>query len=179
MTTTAVHPDAPTAVNEGLAGELLARRRKKLPALTAALALAVAVAGGLIGGVEAQKHWGASSSATAARRGGFPGGFAGFAGRGGGAPGGGAGAGGLAGFGAAGAGGTNGTVTLIKGSNLYVTDASGNTVIVKTTAGSTVKKSVSGTIKSVHPGDSVAVTGTQNNDGSYSARTITIGGGNG
>ncbi|MDX6426686.1 MAG: hypothetical protein QOD52_2091, partial [Gaiellaceae bacterium] len=32
MTTTAVHPDAPTSVNEGLAAELLARRRKKLPA---------------------------------------------------------------------------------------------------------------------------------------------------
>ncbi|MFL5964876.1 MAG: hypothetical protein ACJ757_18550 [Gaiellaceae bacterium] len=170
MTTTAVHPDAPTAVNEGLAAELLARRRKKLPALTAALALAVAIALGLIGGVEAQKHWGASSSATAAR----PAGFAGFAGRGGGA-----GAGGFAGLGGAGASGTNGTVTLIKGSTLYVTDASGNTVLVKTTAGSTVKQTVSGTIKSAHPGDSVAVTGTQNKDGSYSASTITIGGGNG
>jgi hypothetical protein len=172
MTTTAVHSDAPTAVNEGLAAELLARRRKKLPALTAALALAVAVAGGLIGGVEAQKHWGASSSATAARSGLT--GFAGFAGRGGGGLA--AGAGGLAG---AGGSGTSGTVTLIKGSNLYVTDASGNTVIVKTTAGSTVKKTVSGTIKSVHPGDSVAVTGTQNADGSYSASGITIGGSNG
>jgi hypothetical protein len=170
MTTTAVHSDAPTAVNEGLAAELLARRRKKLPALTAALALAVAVAGGLIGGVEAQKHWGASSSATAAR----PAGFAGFAGRGGGGLGGGAG-----GFAGAGGSGTSGTVTLIKGSNLYVTDASGNTVIVKTTAGSTVKQTVSGTIKSVHPGDSVTVTGTQNADGSYSASGITIGGSNG
>ena len=173
MSTTAVHSDAPTAVNEGLAAELLARRRKKLPALTAALALAVAIALGLIGGVEAQKHWGASSSAAATGR---PAGFAGFAGRGGGAPGGG---GGFAGLGGAAGGGTNGTVTLIKGSTLYVTDASGNTVQVKTTAGSTVKKTVSGTIKSVHPGDSVTVTGTQNSDGSYSASAITIGGSNG
>jgi hypothetical protein len=31
----------------------------------------------------------------------------------------------------------------------------------------------------VHPGDSVTVTGSQNSDGSYSARQITIGGGNG
>ena len=173
MSTTAVHSDAPTAVNEGLAAELLARRRKKLPALTAALALAVAIALGLIGGVEAQKHWGASSSAAAAGR---PAGFAGFAGRAGGAPGGG---GGFAGLGGAAGGGTNGTVTLIKGSTLYVTDASGNTVQVKTTAGSTVKKTVSGTIKSVHPGDSVTITGTQNSDGSYSASAITIGGSNG
>jgi hypothetical protein len=165
MTTTAVHPEQPTAAHEGLAGELLARRRKKLPAVTAALALAVAVAGGLIGGVEAQKHWGASSSAA-------PAGFAArFAGRGG-------GGGGFPGAGAAGSG-TNGTVTLIKGSTLYVTDASGNTVLVHTTPSSTVQKTVSGTIKSVVPGDSVTVTGTQNADGSYSARGITIGGGNG
>jgi hypothetical protein len=173
MTTTAVHSDAPTAVHEGLAGELLARRRKKLPALTAALALAVAIALGLIGGVEAQKHWGASTAATTGR----PAGFAGFAGRPGGA---GGGAGGFPGAGgAAGGGGTSGTVTLIKGSTLYVTDATGNTVLVNTTAGSTVNKTVSGTIKSVHPGDSVTVTGTQNADGSYSARGITIGGSNG
>jgi hypothetical protein len=141
--------------------------------LTAALALAVAIALGLIGGVEAQKHWGASSSSATAGR---PAGFAGFAGRGGGAPGGG---GGFAGLGAAAGGGTNGTVTLIKGSTLYVTDASGNTVQVKTTAGSTVKKTVSATVKTIHPGDSVTVTGTQSSDGSYSASAITIGGNNG
>jgi len=171
MSTTAVHSDTPPAAHEGLASELLARRRKKLPALTAALALAVAVAGGLVGGVEAQKHWGASSSPSATGR---PAGFAGFGGRAGGRPGGFPG-----GAGAAGGGATSGTVTLIKGSTLYVTDASGNTVLVHTTAGSTVDKTVSGTIKSVHPGDSVTVTGTQSADGSYSARGITIGGSNG
>lgn len=175
MTTTAVHSDAPTAVHEGLAGELLARRRKKLPALTAALALAVAIALGVIGGVEAQKQWGASSTATAGRPAGFPGGFAG---RGGGAPGGG-GFAGFGGAGGAGGGATNGTVTLIKGSTLYVTDASGNTVLVHTTAQSNVKQTVSATTKTIHPGDSVTVTGTQNKDGSYSAQAITIGGTNG
>jgi hypothetical protein len=169
MTTTAVHPDAPTAVHEGLAGELLARRRKKLPAITAALALAVAVAGGVVGGVEVQKHWGASTSAAATGR---PAGFAGFAGRFG-------GGGGATAGGAAGAPAATGTVTLIKGSTLYVTDASGNTVLVHTTATSKVDKTVAGTIKTVHPGDSVTVTGSQNSDGSYSARQITIGGGNG
>jgi hypothetical protein len=176
MTTTAVHSDAPTAVHEGLAGELLARRRKKLPALTAALALAVAIALGVIGGVEAQKQWGASTTPAAGAR---PGGFAGFAGRAGGAPGGGGFAGFGGGGGAAGGGATNGTVTLIKGSTLYVTDASGNTVLVHTTAQSSVKKSVSATTKTIHPGDSVTVTGTQNKDGSYSAQAITIGGSNG
>jgi hypothetical protein len=174
MTTTAVHSDAPTMVNEGLAAELLARRRKKLPALTAVLALVVAIALGVIGGVEAQKHWGASTTAATGR----PAGFAGFAGRGGGGFPGGFG-GGAAGAAGAPGGGTSGTVTLIKGSTLYVTDASGNTVLVNTTAASTVKKTVSGTIKSVHPGDSVTVTGTQNANGSYSATGITIGGSNG
>jgi hypothetical protein len=174
MTTTAVHSDAPTMVNEGLAAELLARRRKKLPALTAVLAVVVAIALGVIGGVEAQKHWGASTTAATGR----PAGFAGFAGRGGGGFPGGFG-GGAAGAAGAPGGGTSGTVTLIKGSTLYVTDASGNTVLVNTTAASTVKKTVSGTIKSVHPGDSVTVTGTQNANGSYSATGITIGGSNG
>jgi hypothetical protein len=170
MTTTAVQPDAPTQAHEGLAAELLARRRKKLPAVTAALA----VAGGLVGGVEAQKHWGASSSPAATGR---PAGFAGFAGRGGAA--GGGGFPGFGGAGSAGGGATNGTVTLIKGSTLYVTDASGNTVLVHTTAQSSVKKTVAGTTKTIHPGDSVTVTGTQNKDGSYSAQAITIGGTNG
>jgi hypothetical protein len=193
MTTTAVHSDSPTVAHEGLAAELLARRRKKLSALTAALVLAVAIALGLVGGVEAQKHWGASTTAAATGR---PGGFAGFAGRGGAAAGGagvggfagfggaaagGAGVGGFAGFGGAAGGGsaTNGTVTLIKGATLYVTDATGNTVLVHTTAKSTVKKSVTATTKTIHPGDSVSVTGTQNKDGSYSAQAITIGGTNG
>jgi hypothetical protein len=172
MTTTAVHPDTPPAAREGIAAELLARRRRKLPALTAALALAVAVAAGVVGGVEVQKRWGASTaSATPARAAGF----AGFAGRGGAAAGGFSGSpGGAAG---AGATGTTGTVTLIKGSTLYVTDASGNTVLVHTTAGSAVQKTITATIKTVHPGDSVTVTGTQASDGSYSARQITIGGG--
>jgi hypothetical protein len=169
MTTTAVHTEAPTAT-EGLAAELLARRRRKLPALTAALLVAAVLAVGLIGGVEAQKHWGASTASTASAAAGFRG----FAGRGGGVPGG----GGFAGL-AGGGTGASGTVTLIKGSTLYVTDASGNTVLVHTTAGSSVQKTVAGTVKTVHPGDSVTVTGTKQSDGSYSARQITIGGASG
>ncbi|MFL5953217.1 MAG: hypothetical protein ACJ76I_03805 [Gaiellaceae bacterium] len=178
MTTTAVHPDAPTAAHEGLAAELLARRRRKLPAITAALALAIAVAGGLVGGIEVQKHWGASTASAAAGR---PAGSSGFAARfGGGAGGGTPGAGFAAGTGGSGGGsGTAGTVTLIKGSTLYVTDASGNTVLVHTTAGSKVDQTVAGTIKTVRPGDAVTVAGAKNNDGSYSARQITIGGSNG
>ncbi len=167
---TATHSEAAT-LHDGLAAELVKRRRKKLPALTVALALAAAIAAGAILGVEAQKHWGSSTSATSTR--GFPSGFPGAGGgsaSGSGFPSG-------AGFGAAGfaAGGTSGTVTLIKGSTLYVTDTSGNTVLVHTSATSRVSKTVAGTVKSVHPGDSVTVVGTKNKNGSYSARQVTIG----
>ena len=167
---TATHSEAAT-LHDGLAAELVKRRRKKLPALTVALALAAAIAAGALLGVEAQKHWGSSTSATSTR--GFPSGFPGAGGgsaSGSGFPSG-------AGFGAAGfaAGGTSGTVTLIKGSTLYVTDTSGNTVLVHTSATSRVSKTVAGTVKSVHPGDSVTVVGTKNTNGSYSARQVTIG----
>ena len=167
---TATHSEAAT-LHDGLAAELVKRRRKKLPALTVALALAAAIAAGAIFGVEAQKHWGSSASATSTR--GFPSGFPGAAG-------GSAARSGFpsgAAFGGAGfaAGGTSGTVTLIKGSTLYVTDTSGNTVLVHTSATSRVSKTVAGTVKSVHPGDSVTVVGTKNKNGSYSARQVTIG----
>lgn len=170
MTTT--HTDAATLSHDGLAAELLKRRRKRLPALTAALAIAAVLGLGAIGGVEAQKHWGTTSSSG--RASGVPSGFptgglpsgVGF--------GGGSGRGGFGASGAAG-GGTSGTVTLIKGATLYVTDASGNTIMVRTSARSRVTKTVSGTVKTVHPGDSVTVVGTQNKDGSYSARQLTIG----
>ncbi|MGZ4356086.1 MAG: hypothetical protein ACXVRU_04680 [Gaiellaceae bacterium] len=182
MTTT--HSEAPTLVHEpagdnSLAAELLARRRKRLPALTIALVVLVAAAAAFVGGIEAQKHWGSKSSsanpfasalASASGRAqtganGFPnfsGGRAGFP----------------SGFGGAG-GGTSGTVTLIKGSTLYVTDASGNTVLVHTSATSRVSKTVSTSVKTIHPGDTVTVVGSQAKDGSYTARQVTIGGSNG
>jgi len=166
---TATHSEAAT-LHDGLAAELVKRRRKKLPALTAALALAAAIAAGAILGVEAQKHWGSSASTTSTRS--FPSGFPGASG----GSGGGSGFPSGAAFGAAGFGsGTSGTVTLIKGSTLYVTDASGNTVLVHTTASSKVSKTVAGTVKTIHPGDSVTVVGAKSKDGSYKARQVTIG----
>ncbi len=120
------HHEAPTLIQEstapdGLAGELLARRRKRLPLLTLALIVLAAAAAAFIGGVEAQKHWGKSNTASS----GLPSAAAAaFAGRG--FPGGTsspAGAGGFPGFGGANA--TTGTVTLIKGTTIYVTNAAG------------------------------------------------------
>ena len=121
------------------------RRRPRLPLLTAVLALAVIAAAAFAGGVEIQKHYGGSSSAAASGTGGA--GAAGFARarR--------AGAGGFAGGGTFGGdgGATVGLVTLIKGTTLYVTDFSGNTVKVATT-GAQVSKTLATTLRGVHPG---------------------------
>jgi hypothetical protein len=85
-----------------------------------------------------------------------------------------------AGFARPGAGGfgggnaTTGTVTLIKGTTLYVTDSTGNTVLVKTSASSQVTKSVTTTVKAIRPGDTVTFVGTQQSDGSYTPSSITL-----
>ena len=68
-------------------------------------------------------------------------------------------------------------MTLIKGSSLYVTDATGNTVLVHTSPASRVSRTVSGTVQTIHPGDTVTVTGVQAKNGSYTAAAITIAGG--
>jgi len=174
------HPEAPTIVQEpaapeGLVAELLARRRKRLPALTLALIVLVAAAAAFIGGVEVQKHLGKSSAAS----GGLPSSVAAAFASGSfpGAPSGGSGAGGFSGF--AGGSATTGTVTLIKGTTLYVTNAAGNTVLVQTSSQSRVSKSVSASVKTIHPGDSVTVIGSQNKKGVVTARQITVGGANG
>lgn len=169
---TTAQTDSPTIIQEGLAAQLLARRRRRLPKLTLGLLAAVLAGAVFVGGIEVQKHYGkASASSTAAT--GFPAAFAARAAAAGGA---GAGAGAVALFGGGG-GATNGTVTLIKGRTLYVTDVSGNTVLVHTTASSRVSKSVTANIRTIHPGDTVTVSGSQNKDGSVAARQVTIGGG--
>jgi hypothetical protein len=161
---TAIESEYPA--DDDFATQILARRRKRLPLLTALLCLAVIVGAAFAGGALVQKHWGGTSSAsssgaTAARA------FRNFAGR---AP-------GATFFGGGGGGGsaaTTGTVTLIKGSSLYVTDATGNTVIVHTSAASRVTKTVGASVKTIHPGDSVTVTGPQRKDGSYTGSAIAV-----
>jgi hypothetical protein len=167
--TTSAHTEVRPAA-EDLAAEILKRRKKRLPALTAALSLAVVGAAAFIGGVEVQKHY-RSSSSSAATSGTAAAAFAaarGAFGRGSATR-----AGGFGGFGGAG-GATIGTVTLIKGTTLYVTEATGNTVLVHTAPASRVTKTVAGTIQTIHPGDSVAVTGTAAANGSVTAASIAV-----
>lgn len=158
-----------TAIKDDLAAEIVRRRRKQMPRLTAVLAAAVLVGAGILGGIAIQKHWGSSSgsssgSSASSIRSAFQSRF----GRGG--PGAGSAAGGFGGFGA----GATGTVTLVKGSDLYVTESSGNTVLVHTTAGSQVTKTIRGSVTSIHPGDTVSVDGSQASNGSWTASRITL-----
>jgi hypothetical protein len=159
--------------DDDVAAELEAlaiRRRRKLPRVTLALAVALVGAGAFIGGAEAQKHLGSSSNssssgnaassfASRSRNGGFA------ITRGGGS--------------FAGGGATIGTVTAIKGSTLYVTDTSGNTVKVSTSAASQVTKTVTGTVKDVHPGDTVVIRGATKKNGTIAASSVSLGGGAG
>lgn len=171
-------PELPQPADDELVTQILARRRRRTPLLTLALVVAVAAAAAFVGGAEAQKHFGSSPSSSsssagkgaAALRAAIAARFGGAGSRGGGA---------FGGF--AGGGVTAGTVTLIRGNRLYVTEASGNTVIVEVGAGANVTRSESGSIRSIRPGDSVTVLGTRQKNGSYTARTVSIrsGGGNG
>jgi hypothetical protein len=156
---------------------LAMRRQRKLPLVTAGLVVALVAAGAFIGGVEIQKHQGGSSASSF--RGALPSGLAGqgvgtttgSTGTTGGTRG-----GGFGGVGGAG-GATFGTVTVIKGSTLYVTDANGNTVKVTTSASSRLTKTTTATITlaGVQPGDTVVVRGTQQKNGNLAADTITLG----
>ncbi len=174
---TTIQPELTADGGDDFVAEILTRRKRRLPILTAILVLAVAAGGAFIAGAEVQKHYGKSSSTTGGT--GTASAFSAFASRlrTGGA---GAGAGGGRGFFAGGAGaggGTAGTVTLIKGSSLYVTDSTGNTVLVHTSPASRVTRTVSGSVQTIHPGDTVTVTGVQAKNGSYTAAAITIAGG--
>jgi hypothetical protein len=160
--TTATSPD-----NE-LLTQILARRRRHLPLMTKALGALLLVALAFVVGAEVQKHYGKTAAAT----GGSAAGAAAAFGRA-------RAAGGLPGFGGAGsigaaASGTSGTVTLIRGSTLYVTDSSGTTSIVKTSASSRVTKTVTSSVKNILPGAVVTVVGPQAKDGSYTATSISV-----
>jgi hypothetical protein len=163
------------------ADELPLRRRRRLPLVTGVLLGALVASGAFVGGVEAQKHYGSSSSSASSGLGGTGsnGAAAAFArGRSRGAAQGGA-AGGPSFFGGgsgnAAGGFTTGLVTVIRGSTLYVTDFGGNTVKV-TTSGARVSKTTTASLKSIHPGDSVVVRGTTQKNGNLRASAITLGG---
>jgi hypothetical protein len=161
-------------------------RRRLLAPVPVALLLALLTACGFIGGVLVEKGSatstaGTSSGAPAARFAGLRGAVSGAAAGGGGSGTSGATAtGGPAAGASTGAGGpggaTAGTVAFVQGSTLYVTNAEGNTVKVKTSAASTVSKTVKSTVAAIHPGESVVITGASAANGAITAESIRVGG---
>ncbi len=70
---------------------------------------------------------------------------------------------------------TAGTVAYLDGSTLYVTNAEGNTVKVTTSAATSVTKTVKASVKGIHPGETVTITGASGADGAVSAESISVG----
>ncbi len=173
MHTTEPVPPVPPYDGDDDEPEFSPRPRKRAHPLTFVLVALVLAAAGFLGGVAYQKHAGGSSSSNSAstalaafaRRAGATGGTGAPAGAGGGAAG--AGAGGRFG------GATIGTVKLVDGRNVYVTDTNGNIVKVTTTDASQLSKTDPATTKDIAPGETVVVRGTTNADGSVTATSLT------
>jgi len=70
---------------------------------------------------------------------------------------------------------TIGTVAYLAGDTLYVTNAEGNTVKVTTSAGTSVTKTVKTSVKGIHPGEAVTITGASGSGGALSAESISVG----
>jgi hypothetical protein len=156
-------------------------RRKLLTPIPLALLGVLLIACGFIGGVLIEKGEN-SSSVSSGGAAGLASRFAALRGGALGATGAGArsGSSSTAGGGTAGASGgftrpTAGTVAYLDGSTLYVTNSEGNTVKVMTSAGTTVNKTVKSAVKSIHPGETVTITGETGSGGAISAESISVG----
>lgn len=155
-------------------------RRRLLTPIPLALLSVLLVTCGFIGGVLIEKGQDSPSSASssgglasrfAALRSSAAGGSAGVSPRATSEPGGGA----FAGTGTTGAGGaTIGQVVYVSVHTLYVTNPEGNTVKVRTSAASTVTKTVKTDVNGIHPGETVIVTGNVGANGAISAESIRV-----
>jgi hypothetical protein len=156
-------PPAPP-YDEGDEPDFTPRPRKRAHRLTYVLGGLALVAIGTLGGITIQKHEDHGSTTTASPSGANTGNFVGR-GAGGGAPG--------AGGGAGGAGATVGTVKLIDGNSMYVTETNGTVVKVAINAASQLTKTDAATIKDITPGEAVIVRGATATDGSVTATSVT------
>ncbi|WP_199239543.1 hypothetical protein [Streptomyces sp. ICBB 8177] len=164
-----------------ISAELAAPPRRKLPWLTLALSGAVVAALAFAGGALVEKsdlngsgHAGGTFAAGArgATGTGSGTGAYGAAGRFG-------GSGASAGAGRSGSGSgsglTMGTVKLVDGSTIYVTDAQGDIVKVTTGKSTQVTEAKPGRTSDLQPGQTVTVRGTQDSSGDIAATTVTEG----
>ena len=161
--------------------ELPRRRRRRLfGPLPLALFAVLLLAGGFLAGVLVEK--GQSSSSSASATGGSVAGLAarfkalrsaaGTTGAGAGATAGGEAGGARSAFGGR---ATSGQVSFIEGSTIYVTDSEGNTVRVNASKDPEVSKTVKTDVKSIHPGETVLITGSTATDGTVTAESIRVG----
>jgi hypothetical protein len=136
------------------------RRSVRLHAATAALLVLLLLAGGFWGGAVAEKHHSGSSSTSSA--------LSALANRFAAARGG----SGL-GLGRAAAGAaTTGIVSGVKGSTLYVTDASGNLIAVQIGPSTTITRTARTSLAGIQPGDTVIVSGTAGAHGTVAATAV-------
>jgi len=157
-------------------------RRRLLTPIPIALLGVLLIACGFIGGVLVEKGQTSTSSGSSAGAASLASRFAALrggasststrsgtrSGTSGGLPGSGDGGGLVAGL-------VAGQVAYFSGSTLYVTNAEGNTVKVTTSAGTSVSKTVKASVKGIHPGETVAVTGATGKNGTVSAESIRVG----
>ncbi len=143
-------------------------RRKLLAPLPIALGVVLGLALAFFGGIEVEKSQSGSSTSN-----GLPAGLAALSSGGRSSSGAPSGAG-FPGAGGLGGGLTTGEVSYVDGTTLYVTTGEGGTVKVHSPSGTKVSKTVSTSVKSIHPGDTVVVRGSQAKSGSITASSISI-----
>jgi Domain of unknown function (DUF5666) len=167
-----------------LAEELKAdeRPRRRPPSATVLLVAGVLLVGGFVGGVQADRHWGAKNSSdpaavlgqlrrgtgqggTQGQPGGGFGGFGSFGGQNGGQPGGQNGGTPTAGS------GTSGTVKLVDGDTIYVQTPNG-IVRVKTTGSTKITVAKKATAKALKAGSKITVQGSAGQDGTVTATSV-------
>ncbi len=69
----------------------------------------------------------------------------------------------------------SGQVAYLQASTLYVTESEGNTVKVRTSPATSVTKTVQASVKDIHPGETVTITGASDSNGAVSAESIRVG----
>jgi hypothetical protein len=128
----------------------------------AVLLVLLIAGGGIWGGAALQRSQGSTSTSAASA----------IASRFAAARGAGTGTGGTRAFGGASTAAATGTVTEVKGSTLYVTNASGNLVEVTLTPSTTVTRNAKTTLSGLAPGDTVVVQGPTSKSGTVTAASV-------